>query len=153
MTERTPQGIAALLPKPDLYDAGDGPAQAVACPWCLSRHVVCHHRTLVDEAQQDAASHLDRANREISRRERAEIAYTQSEQKRLTLIDRAEQAESQLAALRGAISEILTWLGSYDSDCDYGGSCIAMQVEQRLSAALAPAVAETETTKERDGGE
>lgn len=32
------------------YDAGDGPAQAVACPWCLSRRVVCRHLKLGETA-------------------------------------------------------------------------------------------------------
>lgn len=52
------------------------------------------------EGEQEAASHLERANQEIARRERTQIAYTQSEQKRLVLIDRAEAAEAQLSTAR-----------------------------------------------------
>jgi hypothetical protein len=56
-------------------------------------------------AEADAASHLERANQEIARRERAEIAYTQSEQKRLVLIDRAETAEAHLTEARRQVWE------------------------------------------------
>mgnify|MGYP001604108409 CR=1 FL=1 len=49
--------------------------------------------------QQDADSHLERANQEIVRRERTQIAYTRAEQKRLTLTDKLEAAEAQLAAV------------------------------------------------------
>lgn len=54
-------------------------------------------QTRVDQQAKDAEQHLNRANNEIQRRQGAEIAYTQSEQKRLVLIDKLNAAEARAA--------------------------------------------------------
>ncbi len=70
----------------------------------------------LERVEQDSERHLVRANEEIVRRERAEVAYTLSEQKRLTLIDRAERVEKAEAALASAREE-----AKQASGCD--GNC------------------------------
>jgi hypothetical protein len=102
-----------------------------------------------DEARKNAEWRLARANLEISRRERAEIAYTQSEQKRLILIDRAEKAESQLTILRGALETLIAkWRtevkarreqdkDGLDPGFGYATICCLDSCADELSAAIA----------------
>ena len=101
------------------YDLGfqDGTAKAADTIATLTADLA--------QARQDAASHLERANQEIARRERAEIAYTQSEQKRLVIIYRAEAAESALAACHHAVGE------SEHSDHETLAEGIALRISER----------------------
>jgi chromosome segregation ATPase len=75
-------------------------------------------RREVRELERDQEGHLERANAEIAKRQRAEIAYTQSEQKRLVLVDARDKTEATVRELeqardeaRRAATELLTALG------------------------------------------
>lgn len=48
-----------------------------------------------DEARAEAAQHLERANQEIAARQQAQVAYSQSEALRLTLVDARDEALNQ----------------------------------------------------------
>ncbi len=60
----------------------------------------------LQQSEKDAESHLERANREIGKRQQYQIQYTRQMEVELRLRQKCEQAEADLAAAQARIAEL-----------------------------------------------